>query len=94
MYIVCLYLHSKLFLHRIIYQVFLSNTNNLKIDLFDSEMGPQQVLPLWVRVDLGVMSIKWYSALTISLELEPYLQILFSIILRTPLFVGWRYSVF
>ena len=35
-------------------------------------MGPQQVLPLQVRVDLGVMAMKGYSALPGAPELEPH----------------------
>ena len=40
------------------FQVFLTNTNNFQTDLFDSLMRPLQVLPLRVRVDLGVMTMK------------------------------------
>ena len=29
--------------------------------LFDPEIGPYQVLALWARVDLGVMTMKGYS---------------------------------
>ena len=30
--------------------------------LFDPLIGPCQVLPLWIRLDLGVMVMKGYSA--------------------------------
>ena len=43
-------------------------------------MGPKQVLPLLIRVDLGVMAIKGYSTLPRSQELEPYYQMQFSVI--------------
>ena len=35
-------------------------------------MEPYQLLPLQVRVDLGVMAVMGYTALSRSLELEPY----------------------
>ena len=31
-----------------------------------------QILPLWIRVDLGVMAMKEYSTFLASLELDPY----------------------
>ena len=46
-------------------------------------MGPQQVLPLWVRVDLEVMAIKGYSTLPKAPELELNHQMQYSIISRT-----------
>ena len=39
-------------------------------------MGPKQVLPLWVKVDLGVMAMKGYSSFPKGPELEPHHQIL------------------
>ena len=30
------------------YQIYLSNIDNTQTDLFDSEMEPKQVLPLWI----------------------------------------------
>ena len=46
-------------LHMVIwFQVFISNTNNFQIDLFD--VNSKQVLPLPVRVDLGVMAVEKY----------------------------------
>ena len=54
----------------VIYQAFLSDKNNLQIDLFDLLIGPL----LQDRVDLGVMTMKGYSILHRSLELEPYHQ--------------------
>ena len=44
-------------------------------------MGPKQMLPLQVRVDLGVMALKVFSTLTRSPELMPY-QMQFSVIPR------------
>ena len=35
-------------------------------------MGPEQVLPVWVRVDLGVMAMKKYSTLSIAPEVETH----------------------
>ena len=43
---------------------------------FDLEIGPYQVLPLWTKVDLVVMAMKWYSAfLKAPALLEPHHQI-------------------
>ena len=50
-------------------------------------MEPQQVLPLCVRVDLGVMTVKWYFILPRASELESHHQIQFSAIPRIVLFV-------
>ena len=49
-------------------------------------MGSKQVLPLQVRVDMGLMTIKGYSTFPRSQDLEPHHQMLFNIILRTILF--------
>ena len=38
------------------------NFKQFSLALFDPLIGPDQVLPLWDRVDQGVMAIKWYSA--------------------------------
>ena len=38
--------------------MFLSNTNNFQTYLFDRLMGHQQVLPLQVVVDMGIMVTK------------------------------------
>ena len=38
------------------FRVILSNTNNFQISLFESKMGPKQVLSLQVRVNLGESS--------------------------------------
>ena len=43
-------------------------------------MGPEQVLPLWLRVDLGVMTIKEYFTFPKSLGQEPHHQMQFSVI--------------
>ena len=53
------YLIVVIYLHTVIwFQVFLSNTNNFQTDLFNSAIGPKEVLLLWFRVDLGVMAMK------------------------------------
>ena len=44
--------------------------------LFNPEIGPYQVLPLWARVDLGAMVMKGYSAFPKAPALlEPHHQI-------------------
>ena len=44
--------------------------------LFNPEIGPYQVLPLWARVDLGAMAMKRYSAFSKAPALlEPHHQI-------------------
>ena len=48
-------------------------------------MRPWQVLPLQVREDLGVMTMKEYSTFPRAPELEPYDQMQFTIIPRTPI---------
>ena len=50
--------------------------------LFDPHLGHYLVLPLRVRVDLGVLSMKGYSTFLIALGLEPHLQIVLCIISR------------
>ncbi len=67
-------------------QVFLLNTNNFQTDLFDPYMKPKQVLPLWVREDLGVK--KGSSKLPRSLEMGPHNQIEFNFIPSKPLSCG------
>ena len=62
------------------------NTNNFQTNLFDPYMGHWQVLQLQVKVDLGVMAMKWYSTLNRPLELELYHQMQFTVIPRIPLF--------
>ena len=64
------------------YQVFWSNTNNFQIDLIYPWKGPKQVLSLRVRFDLGVITMKRYSTLLKSPELETHHQIKFSLIHR------------
>ena len=66
------------------FHIFLSNTN-FQIVLFNPLMRPEQVQSPWVRVDLGVMEMK-YSILQISLEQEPHYQVQFSIKPRTSFF--------
>ena len=45
-------------------------------------MGPEQVLPLGIRVDLAVMVMNEYSLLPKSPELELLYQMQFSIMLQ------------
>ena len=47
-------------------------------------MEPKQVLPFWVRVDLGIMTMKGFFTLSRSPEQEPFHQMQFSGIPRTP----------
>ena len=59
------------------FQVFLSNTNNFQTNILQPETGPQKVLPLWVMVDLGIISIhfpelkKWGLTIGYNLVLYP-----------------------
>ena len=46
-------------------------------------MGPEEILPLWVRVNLGVMAMKRYSILPKAPGPEPHYQIHFSVIPKT-----------
>ena len=45
------------------YQVFGSNTNNQK-ELFDPKICPEHVISIRIRVDLGVMKMNGYFALS------------------------------
>ena len=56
------------------YKVFQSNKNNLPTDLSGPRIGPWQVLPLKVRVDPGVMTMKEYTPLPAASELALYRQ--------------------
>ena len=48
----------------------------MQLVLFDPQIGPYQVLPLWARVDLGAMVMKGYSAFSKAPALlEPHHQI-------------------
>ena len=67
--------------------IFQSNTNNFQTDLFNTQI--EQIQPLQVRVDLGVMVIKGYSTQLRALKLEPHYQMEFSAIPRAPL-IGVR----
>ena len=51
--------------------------------LFDPYIGPYQVLPLWARVDLGVMTMKGYSTFPQISGLEPHHQMQFSVTSKT-----------
>ena len=73
----------ELFLHTAKwFQVLLYDSHNLAsviclhtwLVLFDTWIGPYQVLPLRVRVDLGTMAMKRYSTFLKFLRLEPYHQ--------------------
>ena len=52
-------------------------------------MRPSQVLPLLVRVELGVMVMKGYSTLPKVPELEAHSEAVWCHILNTRLFFGW-----
>ena len=47
-------------------------------------MEHEQVLPLQIMMNLGVMAIKEYSTLSRSSELVPHQRMLFSVITWTP----------
>ena len=51
-------------------------------------MGPEQVPPLRVRVDQGVMAMKMYSTFPKAVGLEPQHQMQFSVISRALVDVG------
>ena len=51
-------------------------------------MVPQHMLPLRVRVDLGIMAIKEYSIFSKAPELEPHNQMQFCVICWTLIGVG------
>ena len=50
-------------------------------------MGPKPLLPLWVRVDLGIMVMKGYSIFSKSPRLESHYKMQFCVICKT--LVGW-----
>ena len=54
------------------FQIFLSNTNNLQIDLSDLYMDFFQLLPLQFRVNQGVTAIKEWITLPKAPELETH----------------------
>ena len=54
-----------------LFPVSLFNNNNFQTDQFD-EMGPLQVLPLWIRVDLGIMAKKEFSTFPGYPDLQRY----------------------
>ena len=47
--------------------------------LFDPNLGPQQLLPPWVKVGIGVLAMKRYSTLCRARGLEPHKRIQFSV---------------
>ena len=55
---------------------------NDEIFLFDPQMGPEQVPPLWVRVDPGVMAMKGHSTFPKAPELKSHRQMGFIIMSR------------
>ena len=63
-------------------QTVLSNTANFERVLFDPLMAPWQVVPLRVRAELGIISMKWYPTLIRSPGLESCYGIYFSATLR------------
>ena len=76
-------LFLKSFFHKI-----LSNTNNYKTDLFDPQIELYPVLPLQVRVYLGVIAMNWHSTLPRFPELVSQDQMHFIVVPLTPLFRG------
>ena len=55
-----------------------SPLKQLSLVLFDPQIGPNQVLPLWTRVNLGAMAMKGFSAfLKVPALLEPHPQIFY-----------------
>ena len=50
-------------------------------------MGSKQVLPLKVRVDLGVMAVNGYSTFPYVPEREPHYQMQSTVISRLPFFL-------
>ena len=64
------------------FHIFLLNQTNFQSDLFVLKMLPSQVLPIWVRLELGLMALKKYCTLPRSSELEPH-QIQLFVITRT-----------
>ena len=69
------------------YLLLLSSANvkpfffSLNLKTFEAQF--EQVLPLRINVDLGMMATKGYSIFPISLELEPHYQMQFCVIPRT-----------
>ena len=61
---------------------------NFQTDPFDRHMETSLVLPLRVRVELGIMAMKEYSPLLRAFELEPHYLVQYSVIQRTSIFVG------
>ena len=51
-------------------QIFQSNPNDFKTALFHPQMGPEQIPPLWVRENLGVIEIREYFTLLRVIELK------------------------
>ena len=45
------------------FRAFIFHFKNDQKNLLNPYMGPQQILPLWVRVETGVIAMKEYSAL-------------------------------
>ena len=57
-------------------------------------MRPEQILPLWFRLDLGVMAMKGYFTLPRAPELESHHHIQFSVIPRISFFGGVTVSIY
>ena len=73
-------------LHTVIwFHITLSNTNNFQT--FGLTIGHEWVLPIEIRIDLGIMVMKRYPTLTGSPELEPHHPMKFSDI---PSYPFWR----
>ena len=63
------------------YQVFLSNINSFQTYQSEPKIGPLQILPFQVTMDLEVMEMKMYSTFSRAPELDSHHQIN-----NTPLF--------
>ena len=55
---------------------------NFQTFLFNPWMKPKQILLFWLRMDLRVFAIKWYSQFPGSPDLALYNQVEFSVISR------------
>ena len=61
-----------LFLVFVVTFTFICIQINGQIVPFDKKMGSKQVLPLWVRVDLGIFAMKGYSTFPTATGLESH----------------------
>ena len=64
--------------------ISLYDTNNFKTDLFNLQIGSQQVIPHRIEVDPGVMAMNGYPTLYKASKLELNHLMQFSVILKIP----------